>query len=52
MNGYLLDNVRSDLQSADDLAREDMRLAKQAAAEIEETQRAIRKAKTYYKLGE
>jgi len=46
-----LAEARSGLDAAEKLAREDIRLAEQAAAEIAEAEREIRRAKSFYKLG-
>jgi uncharacterized membrane protein YgcG len=46
-----LDEVRSGFDAAEKLAREDIRLAEQATAEIAEAEREIRRARSFYKLG-
>jgi len=46
-----LAEARSGLDAAEQLAREDIRLAEQAAAEIAEAEREIRRARSYYNLG-
>ncbi|APW63893.1 hypothetical protein [Paludisphaera borealis] len=50
----LLDQVRgarADLDHSEQLAREDIRLARQAEAEISDAARTIRQARTYFSMG-
>ncbi len=50
----LLDQVRgaqADLEQSEQLAREDVRLARQAEAEIADGARTIRQARTYFSMG-
>ena len=50
----LLDQVRgawADLDHSERLAREDIRLARQAETEISDAARTIRQARTYFSMG-
>jgi hypothetical protein len=46
-----LDSAAADLESAERFAREDIRLAQQAAAAVQSAQRQIEQARSYYSLG-
>jgi hypothetical protein len=46
-----LRDVHSDLERAEKMAREDLQLAQQAAAEISETETLLREARTFQELG-
>jgi uncharacterized membrane protein YgcG len=46
-----LDEVRGGLDKAEQLAQEDIRLAQQAAADLAEAEREVRRVKSFYELG-